>query len=44
MENEEHVSHRELDGAQNAPPTRFTGIIVFSKGPVLKRLFQAIMS
>jgi hypothetical protein len=29
MENEEHVSHRELDGAKNAPPTRFTGIILF---------------
>jgi hypothetical protein len=32
MENEEHVFHRKLDGAKNAPPTRFTGIIVSGKG------------
>jgi len=40
MENEEHVSHRELDGAQNAPPTRFTGTILAGKGSDLKRLFH----
>ena len=44
MENEEHVFHRELDGAQNAPPTRLTGIILAGKGPDLKRLFHCIES
>src|SRR5262245_16752083 len=41
MENEKHVSHRDLDGAQNAPPTGLTGVILFGKGPDLKRLFHA---
>jgi hypothetical protein len=31
MENGKHVSHRDLDGAQNAPPTGLTGIILFGK-------------
>ena len=32
IENEKHVSHTTLDGAQNAPPTRLAGIVLFGKG------------
>jgi hypothetical protein len=32
VENGKHVSHKGLDGAQNAPPTPLTGIILFEKG------------
>jgi len=29
VENGKHVSHKDLDGAQNVPPRRLTGIILF---------------
>jgi hypothetical protein len=31
---------RILDGAPEAPPTRLTGIMLFEKGPNLKRISQ----
>lgn len=39
MENEEHVFHSRLDGAQNAPPTGPTRFAFCQRGPELRTYF-----
>jgi len=39
MENEKHVFHRCLDGAQNAPPTGSTRFGLSERGPRLRTYF-----
>src|SRR5437879_2930158 len=42
MENEEHVFHSCLDGAQNAPPTGSTRFALCQRGPRLGTYFNAV--
>ena len=42
MENEVHVFHSCLDGAQNAPPTGPTRFARWKRGPILRTYFSGV--